>query len=213
MRIRNFRDMKKDRLYQRIWGGVVWPGKNPGFAVVVAEEVSMDPAPKLFTLAEVEEEIMEKLIIRCIEMTSEFQVSDWHGRISDKESMFYLSDFNSKAIDHHRKTFDVMDAPYSKSGLIQYHINILLEKLKPNNTKLFFHKESRLDSFLQDLPASKISTAKDIDYPAIAALGYVVSSFDLHEYVIGETFQHKTAITEYDWENYIDKQDRPFNLR
>jgi len=202
MRIRNFRDIKKDRLYQRIWGGVVLPGEKPGFAVVVAEEASMDQAPNLYTLAEAEEEIMEKLIVSCIEMTSEFQVSDWYGRTSDKESMYYLSDFNSQAIDRHRKTFDIMPAYRSKSGLIEYHINILLEKLKPNNTKLIFHKESRLDSFLQDLPVSKISTAKDTDYPAIAALGYVVSEFHNNPYAIGESFQSKTCITDYDFLNY-----------
>ncbi len=198
MRIRNLRDMDKDRQYQRIWGGLAWPGEKPGFAVVLAEELSMDPAPRLFTLVEIEEENIERLITRCIELTSEFSVKEWYGRTTDNAINAYLQEYNSKAIDRHRSTFDIMDAPYSNKGQIHYHVNILLEKLRPTNTRLFLHKESRLDSFLNELPAGKISTAKDTDYLAIAALGYVVAAFDLHEYVIGGDFKHKTAITEYD---------------
>lgn len=165
-----------NRVYQRIFGGIAWPGERPGFVVVVGEVKDYKPPYHAYVIAEFEGELVSELIRRCLELKSECQVSAFYGLIKDESNMHFLSLLNRQASQQHKPTLLIEPAPSSENALINYHINILLSRLSKNNKTLHLSPSSKLPGYLQELQATDLHQAKAKDYPAVAALGFVVSA-------------------------------------
>ena len=161
----------------RIIGGIAWPGEKPGFAVVVGEELFPAIGSKtyhchLFTT--VEEQDKGRLIEKCAELAAYFKVIGFYGRY-DKTNMRYLDQWNRISRERRLPGFFVYNAPYSESGLIEYHINILQDRLRIGQKTLHGLENSKLPGCLNEIQPDMIPTATDSQFPAVAALGYAVS--------------------------------------
>jgi len=165
---------ERDLYFQRIVGGICWPGERSGFVCVVGEESYFRPPYQLHLLAEAEEQDTAELIRQCRELQAKWKVQDFYARL-DETTLRYLELTNQQARTHHGKPFQVLAAPFS-DGSIGYHVQVLKDRLQPAQKSLHLGNESKLPSAVLELPVTEVSSAKDTDFPAVAALGYAVSA-------------------------------------
>ncbi len=184
----------------RIVGGIGWPGEKPGFAVVVGEDLYPPVGSRVYhcyLLAEVEEQDTGQLMGRCTELAGYYktlgsEALDFYGRYHES-NIHFLNLWNADARKRGMSEFCLYQAPFSDNGLIGYHINILLDRLRPERKTLHLSlKDSKLAGYLQEIPPNEISSATDVQYPAVTALGYVVSFLTIHEPYSGEEEEYQT---------------------
>lgn len=172
-----FYDKKNDRLYSRIVAGLMLPSEKPGFLCVLAEEVVTWPPrdPPLHLLHEHEDTNTDDFLIHAVSLGRKFVVSAYVSRLSTPHSLI-LIEWNTRAYEEHRRSLSVTPPLNAdNSGLIEYHIQVLLRHLRPSAKTLHLGKQSRLPSLLMQLPSTEVGKAKDLDYPGPAALAYGVS--------------------------------------
>lgn len=179
------------RTYRRVVGGIAWPGDFPGFAVVIGEESYPANGSKdhhLYVLAEAEEVDVHQLFGRCAELSGKYDVFSFYGR-RDQAMMSLLNLWHRDARDNRRDVFDFDSALNSDNGNISYHINVVKELLLPERKILHLSdviEKPKLPAHIQSLPPNVGSIPTDIEYPAVAALGYAVTllaefSYDYEE--------------------------------
>jgi hypothetical protein len=177
-----FWDVKGERLYQRVVGGLAWPGERPGFAVVVGETASWRPPYHQYLITEIESPNVGELIRHCHELTKKCWVSAWYGR-TDGEHTEILAYHNRQARARRERPLSLRSAPESDGGRLLYHVNLLLSRLDAANKSLYFNAESRLPGYLSELQSfADISKAKAEDFPAVAALGYAVAALTTYKF-------------------------------
>jgi hypothetical protein len=160
----------------RIHGGIGWPSESPGFACVVGEELHPmlgSKVHRLFVSDETESKSTNQLLTECAKFVGVHNVSEFFSRYDE-------SFFRTLAVwnDQHRqfRQLDIYSAPNSKAGLIGYHLECIESRLHKDQRTLFFHDpESKLSRYLDETPTGVINTATDVQFPAVAALGYCVA--------------------------------------
>lgn len=172
------------RTYRRVVGGIAWPGDFPGFAVVIGEESYPAVGSKdyhLYVLAEAEEMDVHQLFRRCADLSVKYSVKydvfPFYGR-RDQAMMSLLNLWHRDARDNRRDVFDFDSALNSDNGNISYHINVVKELLLPERKILHLSdviEKPKLPAHIQSLPPNVGSIPTDIEYPAVAALGYAVT--------------------------------------
>jgi len=175
----------EQRCYGRVFGGVVFPGEKPGFAVVVGEEnFPIIGNIKLYCyhlLAEAEESNSYDLIRRCTEFRKKYNVDDFYGRLTTANKNL-LSHWNEKDRRQGVPEFYIYQAVYiSPEGLIEEHLNILRNRLRPEQKLLHLFSDSKLHGYLGELPPDAATKATDLQYPAIASLGYAIATLEFFE--------------------------------
>ena len=196
----NFYHESENRLYQRIAAGFVPPAERPGAVIVLGEESTWRPPAIVHWLAESREQTLDMLIERALDLQREYKIQDFYGRTSDKGFMNFLSLRNRGAREKRMAEFQINSAPNSNADDISYHINILRNRLSPNNKTLHLGKSKFLPAALKELALDKIATATEREFPVVAALGYAVSALTEWEYIEGRG--PTQAITDYDVLNY-----------
>ena len=168
---------KKNPQFGRRVLGIGWPAERNGFAVVIGEEAYPTVGSevyKLHFLDEAEAKNVNQLFMLCAELIKKHGISEVIGR-RDEHNMGNLYSFND---DHPGSGFDVGMAPHSKDGRISHHVNILLERLE--NETLVLPKDSKLWTQFEKVKVGQTHVATDAQFPAVAALGYIVA--DLTKY-------------------------------
>lgn len=171
---RVFHWKERDIYFQRVVGGIAWPGERPGFVCVVGEESYFRPPYQLHLLAEAEEEDTAQLIHRCSELKAIWKIQDFYGRL-DETVLRYLELSNEQARGRHERPFEILAAPFS-NGSIGYHLQLLKDRLQPSQKSLHLGFESKVPGAILELPVDQVFKANDEQYPAVAALGYAVSA-------------------------------------
>lgn len=185
-----FIDEDTGKEYSRIIGGVAWPGKEPGFAVVVGEERSADREKRCDVLWERESPDTTELIKHCTMAKASCRVQAFYGDIH-----------NFPLMDTFRKSnagFYIVEAPFLKDpdGFSAYLLKIR-EKTNLYRKALYFGKESKLPSTLVSITNQSIpsSTREGIvKYPCIAALGFVLTAMDVFDH--GDEDRKVAALNE-----------------
>jgi hypothetical protein len=77
---------------------------------------------------------------------------------------------------------EILAAPYSNTGVIASHINILRHRLHPDKKSLHLGASKILPGALQEIAVDELASATDTDFPAVAALGYAVAALTEWEY-------------------------------
>ena len=169
--MKNLEHQKDLQLGRRVLG-IGWPGEKPGLAVVIAEEEYPMIGRKdyqLHFLEEVEAQDLDALFNKCAEIIKKYGISEVYGR-RDKDYRGNLYSWNKR---HPGAEFDVRMAPHSKDGKIGFHINILIERLKSGMLNL--PEDSKIRNQFNDVKQGQTHLATDMQFPAVAALGYVVA--------------------------------------
>lgn len=177
-----YQDQRNKKKYTRIAGGIGWPGIRPGFLVVVAEEFQLTPfLPNMIhILEEFESDDIDVLLKRCLELNEKYLSEYWHASDKDKASMEYVSLFNREL------TRKVRVWPAIEFGL---SLNIVRRRMQRENETLILGEQGQLlRSYLLEIPQDAVINGKHEMYPAVSALGAVVSAFDLFK-AVNETGQ------------------------
>jgi hypothetical protein len=161
--------------YGRIVLGFGWPAERAGYVVAIGEE----PHPmirrkihKLHFEEEIEEWDLGDLLDCWADLVKKYGDAQTYGR-RDKDYMGNIWSWNDR---HPGSELSIWTAPHSKEGKIGYHIHILVERLK--NGTLILPKDSIVWNQLRDAERGQTHLATDAQFPAVAALGYVVAGLD-----------------------------------
>lgn len=193
-----------ERFYKRIWAGIVPPSERPGALAICAEEIALRPPAHIFVVATAEESAEDGLLQRALDLKALYQVQGFYGRIKNADFYRYLSFWNAERRQRNLKTLEISAAPNSAEGNIGFHIGVLRSRLSPNSKSLHLGESKLLPAAFQELSMSDVATAKDTEFPILAALGYCVSAIDSY----GADFerdQPESAEMEYDIDDILNR--------
>jgi hypothetical protein len=168
----------KDLELGRIVGGLAWPGEKPGFAVVIGEDLYPKLGSGLFNglyhyylLGEYEGWDLGELLTCCTYFTRYFNIKDFYARTNYKPSMDWIYSWNR---NEKEKFYPSYATGSKENGQITWQINNLLHCA--NKQTLHLSRGPKTEGYLREIQQIDISTATDMQFPSIAALGYAVSS-------------------------------------
>ncbi|MBW2065013.1 MAG: hypothetical protein JRJ03_08775 [Deltaproteobacteria bacterium] len=172
----------------RVVAGLGWPAEKPGFLVVVGEELFFEPPfPKTgvefryHVIAESEQTDLSKLIKTATASKNRFEIQTYYARLKSSKSkelpaLHYLEQHNRTAFAQGVAPLYVVEAPFAEDrGLLSFHLNVVKGLLRPEKRTLFIPPTSALNAALLEVP-DDVSRVKDVDFPAVAALGYAVAA-------------------------------------
>lgn len=172
----------KDHWYRRIIGGVEWPGKRPGFAVVVGEDFEEDKSldvHHLWVLKEHETESTKKLIEKCMEFKYNNGANKWYGDISNEIEMAFVEKANKNI--NYRDHLYIEEAPFSdEPEAFAFCVRIIKKCVDTQGKYLHFNK-SEIPAYLREIQSEAKDSLKVGDYPAISALGYAIGYLSTYE--------------------------------
>jgi hypothetical protein len=177
-------DEDKDRHFGRVWGGFSMPDVKPGFIVIVGEETPgyrpANPAP-IFWLMEHTSASATELLESAASLKSRYKVSQYVARLTTQHS-YILSQFNSQSIEQRKRGLEISDPPFlDEKGLFHFHLNCLLDRLRVKSKSVFLGKETKLAARLTEITQAEVSKARDLDFPEVSALCYVVSALTVSQ--------------------------------
>jgi len=168
------------RVYQRVVAGIGWPDAKPGAVCVVGEESGFRPPYQLYLLAEAEEHDAGKFFKICLDLQGKFKISGFYSRL-DEVNCEYLNMSNKQRRESRLSTLFVSSAPFSDTGSLQYHLNIVKDKLRIEQKTLHLG-ESRVAGLLAEIQTGELAEIKDSTNPLVTALCYAVSALTVWEY-------------------------------
>jgi len=193
----SYLDEEREIYYSRIVGGLVWPSENPGAVVAVGQADVWRPPRPVYVL-EFEENTIGDLIRRCSYLASQFHVADFYGK-PDQTCLRYIDQYNSEARQKRMKMFNFQSAP-SIDLPMDFHFNILRDRLTPGKKSIHFPEGSQLKGQLLAVPENQL-IEKDTHYPLVSALAYCVAALVESE-SIGEGRRQTSYKTDYDELSY-----------
>lgn len=167
--------------YSYIAGGFTWPTHKPGFGCVVGVVRISDPEakPRIKVLAEVEDRTPRGLNMQCLDLQARYEAKNalryWLG--DQKEAMIVaVHQVNADRRKAKKPCFNVapsadLDAAGGFRSSI-YEIKTLLQE-----QRLVLGDCDKLRTAIINAPGDTAAKDSPADYPALAALGYVISSF------------------------------------
>ena len=174
-------NVKTEERFNRVVGGIAWPGKNPGFLVVIGEDHEKDQTLQnrhYRILAEYSSLSLNDLVRRGSEFSANFCAHPFYG--DEKERW---------AMEHMRKSgfyLNLTAAPFvDDPTAFKGYMHTIRELAHPTAKSLHFGSESHLPAHLAALtPDDMMTTAKVAfeQYPAITALGFAVFALEIYSY-------------------------------
>ncbi len=165
---------EEDVKYIRIYGAVAWPGKRPGFAVIVGQRTK---APTdLVVLDETEDSDIRAMVWACGGLDYFYRPDAWLGDPENRAAQQFIREMNtenrqarrqycrgfhlrrSPVLDIKKQTFDYL-YPTLKKTLAEGHLVL---------------KEGKLKDYMVQPQAGDLPAIEFGDYPAIEALGFAV---------------------------------------
>ena len=151
-----------------IYGGISLPGKQPGFAVVVAADKKRHSDNYL--LDEFESFDMRELIYQSGALDFKYLPSNWIGDYRNPAAAQFIEDFNNQS--NRRRKFSLSWTPLlDMEHLYSYIIPQLREFLK---SKQLFLKDSKVVNYLRAIVENEITELELGAIPAVEALAFAV---------------------------------------
>lgn len=170
------------REFRRVIGGLGWPsGEQQGFVCVAGEsdhKVARLNLRKIWLLAEYESGNIEKLIKRVYDLQNKYLVKSWYSDTENVLMMHFVDRFNSK-LSKKKKGIYIAEAPFiGETHNLRVYAHQIKGRSRPEKKSLHFGSNSRIPGVLSSLSPDDVQKKKAEDFPAIAALGYVLSGLD-----------------------------------
>jgi len=164
-----------------VWGGVAWPGKRPGFAVVVAMDYkSHFDSHDIFLLDELESWDQRKLIRQCGALDLKYGIS-LHGEYGAGSSGRWVGDFKNDAARMNAESNRKGPKQFSLSPTLMFEMQSLYAYILPQikellnpERRMLFLKGSKILNYLSEIEESEIADLERGAYPAIEALAFAV---------------------------------------
>jgi hypothetical protein len=183
--------------FRAVWGGVAFPGKNPGFAVVAGlRPVQQKDVYEVHVLAEAESPDLGELLRQCRALGSAYHI----GGLATDEAFRWLGDWRNAAagrvvqeVNGEGRPFygamsrpgreqlqisstpilDMKDQPYA------FMLSLLRQNLAEGRKQLFLHG-SRMQHYLTAIQPEDIFQLQFGAFPAIEAVSFVVAGLRDH---------------------------------
>ena len=156
--------------FKAVWGGVAWPGKRPGFVVVIGMIHPDEPeGSEIYLLDEFESFDMRELIRQCGVLNSKYEPERWVGDTSNDSAEEFLGEMKHDFCSYLSETELTEMEP-----LYPYILGKFKELLNPERRRLFL-KNSRVLDYLAGIEQAEVAELERGDYPALEALIYAVA--------------------------------------
>ena len=184
-------------VYSHIAGGIAWPGAGraqqlsqgaPGFAVVVAVDKDADDGdPAIRTVAEVESADVYELVKECVKLRERWGywerggdvLGEWYGDY--ERFLTFTGEINDRLQERdgpENGFYMAVPADYEQANAFEIYLRRIQTCLVPDaegRKGLILGSCNLLRNYLQNVPADASKRSAD-EYPAIAALGFVLHS-------------------------------------
>jgi len=172
-------DEKERQQYSRIVGGLAWPGKRSGFALIVGEHFKGHPAystPIYRILSEMEADNIPSLLDQVADAHAFFKAETWLADTEYGAGRRLTRELNEELEKNRKPEIELVKAPFvsSPTGFV-YLFSTIKKILDPEHKRLFLGEGSRLSTYLLEPHSGQIGDIQKGEYPAIEALGYVVA--------------------------------------
>jgi len=152
-----------------IFGGVSWPGKRPGYAVIVAmDKFRRFESYEVCILAEYESTSVRELVRQCGVLDYQYEpkkfIGDWKNDAADK----FIREMNSERTKQEHK-FSVNLTPMLEMENLYPYMLDELKRLLDANRRMLFLKDARVVNYLSEIEAEDIASLELGEYPAIEA--------------------------------------------
>lgn len=150
-----------------VYGGVAWPGKRPGFAVVLAIIYSQEKDDwEIYLLDEFESFDMRELIQQCGVLHSKYEPRMWWGDTTNNSAEEFMYEMRDDSGFSLSETDLIEMEPF-----YPYVLGKLKELLNPEARRLFL-KESKVLNYMAEIEQGEVAELKRGDFPALEALIY-----------------------------------------
>ncbi len=174
-----FRCSESQREYQRIVGGMMWPGKQPGFAIVLGQARWPNPqtkVPDLWICAEKQEASVQDLLAVCARWMKDYCCDKWYGHRDDFGMGRILCRFNETRPRHPVQVIPAMGE--EEQDELQFYVDLIRIAISSSKKVLQLHGSTLGEKMMEMDPDYH---KKDCtDYPAIAALGFALSAMEMY---------------------------------
>lgn len=170
--------IEEDKKYSKIYGAVAWPGKRPGFAVIIGQTKL---GRNLVFLDEIEEADLRKLIHACGAFDFFFRPELWLGETKNAAAEKFIREMNTEHIREKaagQRNFKMRRSPVLDMKNAFDYIYPSLKELLVKDQKRLFLKESKLQGYMFQPQESEIASIEFGDFPAIEALAFAVIELD-----------------------------------
>jgi hypothetical protein len=157
-----------------VYGGVSWPGKHRGFAVVVAMnrfEKYGTKEHEICLLDEVESRDMWELVKQIGVLDLKYNPSVWIGDSGNPTADQFVRELNSethgRSLSFDRTSMLDMDWPYQ-------HMLQSLRRMLRQDSRTLYLKDSKVVEYLREIDADAEIELELGEYPAIEALAFAV---------------------------------------
>jgi hypothetical protein len=214
-----------------VWGAVAWPGRRPGFAVVVGldHKLHLDNRD-VFLLEEFESCDVRRLVRQCGALDLKYHISlhrsysldapdRWIGDYKHDAASRFIQERNEELQRVHGRndqgrqfSLDSTSMLDMEKGLYSYILPQIKELMHPERRRLFL-KDSKVANYLGEIEESEITELERGSYPAIEALAFAVIEMLDHD-----RRSRAYAANAYEDEeedenpnNYASRGDNPIN--
>jgi hypothetical protein len=166
-----------------IYGGVSWPGKRPGFAVIAGMSYDRHfDNYDIYLLDEFESAYIREIVKQCGVLDFKYEPRAWYGDNRNDAADKFISEMNDEFVssDENYRYFSVYSTRILEmENLYPYILEIIRELLDESRRQLFL-KESRILGHLSNIEPLDASGLEFGDYPAIEALAVAVLEMRRH---------------------------------
>jgi hypothetical protein len=161
---------EEDAKYRTICGAVAWPGKKPGFAVIVGQK--REPLRELVCLDEAEDSDMRELIRACGGFDYFYRPDAWLGDTENRAARQFMREMNAENRRNKAcgRAFALRRSPVLDITNTFDYIYPTLKKTLAEGQLIL--KESKLKDYMLQPQADDLSSVEFGDYPAIEALAF-----------------------------------------
>ena len=161
---------------------MAWPAaENAGFLVVVAEsenEIARLKLRPLWILTEFESEDVEKIAKRMYDLQNRYMIQSWYGDTDNLMMLHFIDRFNQKLSPKKTGLYIAEAAFVGETHSLRIYAHQIKNKTAPEKKILTFGGNSVIPLRLNALSPDNEQKKKAEGYPAIAALGDVLSGLD-----------------------------------
>lgn len=172
--------------FKAIFGGVAWPGKRPGFAVVLGMGHDKQCGKySIYLLDEFETMHLRKLVRHCGALDARYRPRRWIGNPKNGSADCFIQEMNQESQarpecpEEERRFYVSSTCLLDMEPLYPYLLDTI-QDLSDENCRQLHLKDSRILNYLHGIEESEIAALEPGDYPAIEALAF--AAIELREY-------------------------------
>jgi hypothetical protein len=162
---RKFTPIELKNQCKAVYGAVAWPGKQPGFVVVLAIVYSQEQDNwQIYLLDEFESFDMQELIRQCVVLNSKYEPCMWVGDTTNDSAEEFMCEMT---LGFYLSETDLVEM----EPFYPYVLGKLKEFLNREHRRLFL-KDSKVLNYMAEIERDEEAELKRGDFPALEAVIY-----------------------------------------